>query len=172
MSNDQTTQTDAVGAVSRAQAGKYLTFQLAEETYGIEILRVQEIIQMVSVTSVPRTPPFVRGVINLRGKVIPVVDLRIKFEMAACEDTQTTCIIVVQLSSGSTKVTTGVIVDAVAEVLDISKDEIEPAPSFGTTVDTDFILGVGNVRDKVVMLLDIDRVMSNEEVGALVQVDG
>ena len=145
------------------QAGKYLTFQLGEEAYGLEILRVQEIIGMMSVTRVPGTPEFVRGVINLRGKVIPVVDLRLKFGLEKQPDTEKTCIIVAQVVRAEQDVTMGIIVDEVLEVLDIAGDQIEPPPSFGSAVDTDFILGMGKVGRKVVMLLDVDRVLSSGE---------
>jgi purine-binding chemotaxis protein CheW len=145
------------------QAGKYLTFQLGEEAYGLEILRVQEIIGMMSVTRVPGTPEFVRGVINLRGKVIPVVDLRLKFGLERQTDTEKTCIIVAQVVRAEKEVTMGIIVDEVLEVLDIAGDRIEPPPSFGSAVDTDFIFGMGKVGRKVVMLLDVDRVLSNGE---------
>lgn len=154
----------------RELAGKYLTFELGKEEYGIEILKVQEIIGMMTVTHVPRTPPFVRGVVNLRGKVIPVVDLRIKFDMPGKEDTERTCIIVLQVMAGDQQVTMGIIVDEVSEVLDIAADQIEPAPSFGAHVHTDFILAMGKVGEKVVMLLDVDRVLSSTELGALSQV--
>jgi purine-binding chemotaxis protein CheW len=162
------------GSVSD-RAGKYLTFKLAEEEYGLEILKVQEIIKMMDITRVPRTPEFVRGVINLRGKVIPVVDLRLKFAMEAKENTEKTCVIVVQVahSTGSGqahaggRVTMGAIVDEVSEVLDISGGQIEPAPEFGTAVDTAFILGMGKVGKKVVMLLDVDKVLSIGELNAV-----
>jgi len=154
-------------AVSRA--GQYLTFLLGEETYGLAILKVQEIIGLMPVTKVPRTPPFVRGVINLRGKVIPVVELRTKFEMEALEDTALTCIIVVQVTGASQKVTIGIIVDRVAEVLAIADGEIEPAPSFGAGVSTEFILGIGKAGQKVIVLLDVDRVLSWGELSAVEQ---
>ena len=146
------------------QAGKYLTFQLGEEAYGLEILRVQEIIGMMSVTRVPGTPEFVRGVINLRGKVIPVVDLRLKFGLERQTDTEKTCIIVVQVVRAEQEVTMGVIVDEVLEVLDVAGEQIEPPPSFGSAVDTDFILGMGKIGRKVVMLLNVDRVLSGGEL--------
>jgi len=145
--------------------GKYLTFELGGEVYGLEILKVQEIIGMMTVTRVPRTPNFVRGVINLRGKVIPVIDLRRKFGMEPQEDTEKTCIVVVQIAAGGTDQTTtmGIIVDEVSEVLDIDAEQIEPPPSFGASVDTDFILGMGKVAERVVMLLDIDKVLTQAE---------
>lgn len=148
----------------RASAGKYLTFELNCEVYGLEILKVQEIIGIMKVTRVPLAPGFVRGVINLRGKVIPVIDLRIKFSMNTKEDTERTCIIVVQVSGSSSVVIMGIIVDEVSEVLDIVEEQIEPPPSFGSRIDTDFILGMGKIGERVVMLLDVDRVLSGEEV--------
>ena len=150
-----------------SRAGKYLTFELGGEVYGLEILKVQEIIGMMKVTRVPKTPGFVRGVINLRGKVIPVVDLRLKFGLEAKEDTDRSCIIVVQIQHKDAKVTMGSIVDEVSEVMDISADQIEPAPEFGASVETEFILGMGKVNQKVVMLLDVDKVLSTGEIGIL-----
>ena len=149
------------------KAGKYLTFKLGPEEYGLEILKVQEIIKMMDITKVPRTPEFVRGVINLRGKVIPVVDIRLKFGMAAKETTDKTCVIVVQTAHAGGALTMGTIVDEVSEVLDINGEQIEPAPEFGTTVNTDFILGMGKVAKKVIMLLDIDKVLSSGELAVL-----
>jgi purine-binding chemotaxis protein CheW len=151
-------------AESRALAGKYLTFVLACETYGLEILKVQEIIGIMPVTHVPRMPGFVRGVINLRGRIIPVIDLRTQFGLPSQEDTSKTCIIVVQIRRGDHSVTMGILVDEVAEGIDLKADQIEPPPSFGTAINTDFILGLGKVGQKVVMLLDIDRVLAAEEV--------
>jgi purine-binding chemotaxis protein CheW len=150
-----------------AKEGKYLTFNLGREVYGIEILKVQEIIGMMSVTRVPKTPGFVRGVVNLRGKVIPVIDLRLKFALEAKEDTDRTCIIVVQVALNGTPVIMGLIVDEVSEVLNVLADQIEASPSFGAKVDTDFILGMGKVGQKVVMLLDVDRVLSADETLAI-----
>lgn len=150
--------------VARQLAGKYLTFKLADEEYGLEILKVQEIIQMQTVTRVPRTPEYVRGVINLRGKVIPVVDLRRKFSLDAIGDTEKTCIIVVQISSSDNKVVMGTIIDEVKEVLDIKAENIEETPSFGASIDTEFILGMGKIGQSVKILLDIDKVMSAKEL--------
>ena len=147
----------------RAQQGKYLTFRLAEEEYGLEILKVQEIIKMMTITQVPRTPDFVRGVINLRGKVIPVVDLRLKFGMEAKDTTDKTCVIVVQVMRHETTVTMGIIVDEVSEVLDIAAGEIEEAPSFDTNVDTQFILGMAKAKGGVKILLDINKVLASNE---------
>mgnify|MGYP001348793650 CR=1 FL=1 len=159
--------TSGTQARRMAAAGKYLTFMLCGESYGVEILKVQEIIGMMNVTRVPRTPAFVRGVINLRGKVIPVVDLRLKFDMEAKEDTERTCIIVVQVVCGDDRITMGAIVDEVSEVMDLSAAQIEEPPSFGASVNTDFIMGVGKVDRRVVMLLDVDRVLSHGEISAV-----
>jgi purine-binding chemotaxis protein CheW len=170
--NNQTTatvaktgeQVQAVNQVRSLEGGKFLTFLMANEKYGLEILKVREIIGIMDVTPVPTTPAFVRGVINLRGKVIPVVDLRLKFGMEAKENTERTCIIVVHLARAAQEVITGILVDEVSEVLDIDQDQIEPPPSFGVDIRTDFILGMGKVDQKVLTLLDIDRVLTEQEI--------
>ena len=153
-----------------ALAGKYLTFKLDVEEFGLEILKVQEIIKMMDITRVPRTPAFVRGVINLRGKVIPVVDLRLKFDMEVKANTDKTCVIVVTVRRSSGSVVMGIIVDEVSEVLDVAGSSIEPAPEFGGAVDTSFILGMGKVGERVVTLMDVDRVLSGEDVAAVATV--
>jgi purine-binding chemotaxis protein CheW len=155
------------GAIGNALAGKYLTFRLAEEEYGLEILKVQEIIQMQSVTKVPRTPSYVGGVINLRGKVIPVIDLRKKLGLPAVQNTEKTCIIVVQIERESGKLVTGIIIDEVKEVLDIAGEHIEQTPDFGSRINTEFILGIGKIGQSVKILLDIDKVMSAGELEVL-----
>ncbi len=152
---------------SVAKPGKYLSFVLGGEEYGLEILKVQEINGISEVTYVPRTPDYVRGVINLRGRVIPVIDLRAKFGMDTVEDTEKTCIIVVQLDHDGDVVTMGVIVDDVSEVLNITEEQLSPPPSFGTGVDADFIIGMGKLDKSVVILLDIDRVLSGAEIDAI-----
>ncbi|MDR2727679.1 MAG: chemotaxis protein CheW [Chitinispirillales bacterium] len=144
--------------------GKYLTFKLVDEEYGLEILKVREIIGMMSITSLPRTPPFVRGVINLRGKVIPVIDLRKKFDMETSGDTDMTCIIVVEVVSKSSSIQIGILVDSVSEVLDIRGEDIEEAPSFGTNIDTAFILGMAKAKGSVKILLNIEKVLSPAEL--------
>ena len=154
-------------ASARDLAGKYLTFVLSDEVYGLEILKVQEIIGIMKVTVVPRTPEFVRGVINLRGKVIPVIDLRLKFGMESVENTERTCVVVVQVAGDAGTVIMGVIVDEVSDVVDVHAKDIESAPKFGTSVNTDFILGMGKLGDRVVMLLDIDRVLSGDEITSI-----
>jgi purine-binding chemotaxis protein CheW len=153
-----------INQVSVLEGGKFLTFLMANEKYGLEILKVREIMGMMDVTSIPTTPAFIRGVINLRGKVIPVVDLRLKFGIEAKEDTQRTCIIVVHLTHTAQEMIVGIIVDEVSEVLDIDQNQIEPPPSFGANIRTDFILGMGKVDQKVMTLLDIDRVLTEQEV--------
>jgi purine-binding chemotaxis protein CheW len=142
------------------KAGKYLTFVLAEEEYGLEILKVREIIGMMDITAVPRTPNHVKGVINLRGKVIPVIDLRLKFGMPEIDRTEETCIIVAYVGN----IEMGIVVDRVSEVLNIAEAEIEEPPSFGVSVDTDFILGMGKANGRVEILLDISKVLTGTEL--------
>lgn len=153
-----------VSPVGIMKGGKFLTFLMDEVKYGLEILKVREIIGMMNVTSIPMTPAFVRGVINLRGKVIPVVDLRLKFGIEVKRDTERTCIILVHLARTTQEMIIGIIVDEVSDVLEISKDQIEPPPSFGPDIRTDFILGMGKVEEKVMTMLDIDRVFSEQEI--------
>lgn len=163
------TQT-AIHSLCLAKPGKYLSFVLGREEYGLEILKVQEIIGIMEVTRVPRTPPYVRGVINLRGRVIPVVDLRTKFKMPTIEDTEKTCVIVVQVARDDTTITMGVIVDEVSEVLSFTEDQIEPAPEFGGGMEeAGFVTGMGKLGKKVLILLDSDRVLEGEELTEIVQ---
>jgi len=147
--------------------GKYLTFTLADEEYGIGILKVKEIIGMLPVTAVPKTPEFVKGVINLRGKVIPVIDLRLRFAIEGRRYTDRTCIIVVEVEGQSGQVLIGIVVDAVSEVLNIASGEIELPPAFGTRLNTDYILGMAKLDGRVKILLDIDRVLSTGEMAQL-----
>ena len=146
------------------KAGKYLTFKLADEDYGLSLLKVREIIGMMPITSVPRTPDFIKGVINLRGKVIPVTDLRRRFDMPEIGYTDRTCIIVVEIQTAESTLQMGIVVDAVTEVLPVREEEIEPAPEFGASVDTRYILGMANMEGAVKILLDIDRVLTTEEI--------
>jgi purine-binding chemotaxis protein CheW len=148
----------------RENAGKHLTFRLSSEEYGLEILKVKEIIGLISITQIPRTPEHIRGVINLRGTVIPVMDLRIKFGMEAIEDTSETCIIVVEVSQGERTVRMGILVDSVSEVLDIAASDIEETPEFGAEVNTDFIQAMGKTRDRVIMLLEINEVLGGDDI--------
>jgi purine-binding chemotaxis protein CheW len=147
--------------------GKYLTFVLAGEEYGIGILKVKEIIGMMTITMVPQTPGYIKGVINLRGKVIPVVDLRLKFGMAATDYTERTCIIVVEIGDKSDRVLIGIVVDSVSEVLNIRAGDIEETPNFGTRLQTDYILGMAKAGGGIKILLDIDRVLHTEELEAM-----
>lgn len=150
-------------------SGKYLTFQLDEEEYGIAIIKVREIIGMIEVTPVPQTPDFIKGVINLRGRVIPVADLRSRFEIDSVAPSERTCIIVVELGIDSVRVPIGIIVDSVSEVRNIKEQEIENTPSFGVKLNTDYILGMAKLDDKVKILLDIDRVLTSEEASHMLQ---
>jgi purine-binding chemotaxis protein CheW len=150
-------------------AGKYLTFRLKDEDYGIAILKVREIIGMMPVTTVPKMPEYVQGVINLRGKVIPVIDLRQRFGMEKGEYSDRTCIVVAEIEKGDGKVQIGIIVDAVSEVLNIQPENIEQAPSFGASVDTRYIRGMAKLDGGVKILLDIDLVLTGEELTRLEQ---
>jgi purine-binding chemotaxis protein CheW len=158
---------NSVGELGMQLAGKYLTFMLDDEEYGIEILKVQEIIRLQRITSVPHTPESVRGVINLRGKVIPIIDIRRKFELTPKEDTDLSCIIVVKVAGKDGPVTMGIVIDEVREVVEIEPGDIEETPSFGASVETEFLLGMGKVENRVKMLLDIDRVLSATELDAV-----
>lgn len=147
--------------------GKYLTFSMAKEEYGIGILKIREIIGMMPITSVPQTPGFVKGVINLRGKVIPVIDLRLRFNMDSIDYNERTCIIVVEILGQSSTVQVGIVVDSVSEVLNIKQDEIEDTPTFGTSLNTDYILGMAKMEGGVKILLDIDQVLTSDELSLL-----
>jgi purine-binding chemotaxis protein CheW len=155
---------DQAISVRSDKESKYLTFALAGEEYGLGILKVKEIIGMMAITTVPRTPPFVKGVINLRGKVIPVVDLRLRFGMEEIDYNNRTCIVVVEISNDSGTVMIGIIVDSVSEVLNIKGDDVEEAPTFGTKLKTDYILGMAKIEGGVKILLDIDQVLNREDV--------
>jgi purine-binding chemotaxis protein CheW len=161
MGNEVDVLNQAVAATSDL-VGKYLTFALGDEEYGVPVLKVREIIKMMDITSVPQVPRHVKGVINLRGKVIPVVDLRLKFEFADHGYTERTCIIVVEVALSTSKVMMGIVVDAVSEVLTIAADEIEQTPEFGERVTTDYMKGVAKVKGKVKILLDLDRVLGTD----------
>jgi len=158
---------DQAVKVMADKEGKYLTFTLAEEEYGIGILKIKEIIGMLPITSVPQTPEFVKGVVNLRGKVIPVMDLRLRFGMTSIDYTERTCIIVVEIAGQSGTILVGIVVDAVSEVLNIKGDDIEKTPTFGTKLNTDYILGMAKMEGGVKILLDIDQVLSSDELSVL-----
>lgn len=153
---------------SRDLAGKYLTFTLHQESYGIEVLKVREIIRLTNITTVPRMPEHVRGVINLRGKIIPVLDLRLRFGFSKAENTDQTCIIVVQVTTLGGKTTQmGLVVDGVEEVINIAGSEIEETPDFGSALVAEYLLGMAKVKGIVKTLLDIDRVLAADEATAL-----
>ena len=165
--------TEAINTMNQAdkdiadREGKYLTFTLAGEEYGIGILRIKEIIGMMPITSVPQTPSFVKGVINLRGKVIPVVDLRLRFDMEEMKCSERTCIVVVEISGGAGKIQIGSVVDSVSEVLNIKGEDIEDPPTLGTKLDTAYILGMAKIDGGVKILLDIDKILSDSEIATL-----
>ena len=163
MSEETRTMSQAVKAITDKE-GKYLTFTLGGEEYGIGILKIKEIIGMLPVTTMPQTPDFVKGVINLRGKVIPVMDLRLRFGMDAMDYTERTCIIVVEIAGSSGTIQIGIVVDSVSEVLNIKGEDIEETPAFGTKLNTDYILGMAKMEGGVKILLDIDRVLTSDEM--------
>lgn len=144
--------------------GKFLTFALGGEEYGIPIQKVKEIIGIMDITNVPRTPQFIKGVINLRGKIIPVMDLRLKFGLEERAYNQRTCIVVVEIHMTDTKRMMGIVVDTVSEVVNIQKGEIEPPPQYSSHEDNEFLIGMGKVKGKVILLLDIEQVLSSEEL--------
>jgi purine-binding chemotaxis protein CheW len=163
MGHAEKVMSDAVARAANRE-GKYLTFSLAGEEYGIGILKIREIIGMLPITAVPETPAFVKGVINLRGKVIPVVDLRLRFGMPEIDYTERTCIIVVEMKSPGGMLHIGTVVDAVSEVLNIKGEDIADTPSFGAKFNTDYILGMAKMGKGVKLLLDIDRVLSSDDM--------
>jgi purine-binding chemotaxis protein CheW len=150
--------TDAINAT------QYLTFTLAEELFALDIATVREVLDFTKVTKIPQTPDFMSGVINLRGNVVPVMDLRLKFGMPATEQTVNTCVIIVEVEMEGSRLVMGAIADAVQEVLDLEPDQIEPAPRFGTRLQTGFIRGMGRRDDQFIILLDLDRVFSEEDL--------
>jgi purine-binding chemotaxis protein CheW len=160
---------NAIAAIPKKQTapqflgGKYLTFTLGGEKYGVPIMKIKEIIGFLDITPVPCTPDFVLGVINLRGKVIPVIDLKKKFGMPSCERTRLTCIIVIDIGVREM----GIMVDTVSEVESIPGDQIEEAPDFGPDIKTEYILGMGKLKERVAILLNIQRVLTGEEIAAL-----
>lgn len=157
MSNDSSHSVSETGG---ALAGRYLTFVLGHESYGIGVLTVREIIRLTEITAVPQLPAHVKGVINLRGKVIPIIDLRCKFNLAQIETTERTCIVVVQIRSDSgARSLVGLIVDAVEEVVNVSPNDVESTPNFGGKIHANYILGMAKIGKRVKTLLDVDRVV-------------
>jgi purine-binding chemotaxis protein CheW len=158
-----TTQSGAANAGhTSGSAGKFLTFTLGNEEYGVPVLKVREIIKMMDITQVPQVPSHVLGVINLRGKVIPVIDLRRKFALPATENTERTCIIVADVELAPVRVMMGIVVDSVSEVLNVTEAEMEETPDFGGRSSTDYLLGLAKVKGTVKILLDLDRVLGSD----------
>ncbi len=166
MAELQKTMDQAVKVMADRE-GKYLTFSMADEEYGIGILKIKEIIGMMPITTVPQTPEFVKGVINLRGKVIPVIDLRLRFGMESIDYTDRTCIIVVEIEGTAGTVQIGIVVDAVSEVLNVNGEDVEETPTFGAKLNTEYILGMAKMEGSVRILFDIDKVLSVEEISVL-----
>ena len=152
------------GSSADPRSGKYLTFRLAREEFAIQVLRVREIMGMQDITAVPQTPHYMKGVINLRGKIVPVIDLRSKFGFPEVEATPATCIIVVQLHSGREMLLMGLLVDAVSEVLNFAPSDIENTPDFGKGISTPYLLGIAKMKGSVKILLNIDEVLSSSDV--------
>ena len=150
---------------------QYLTFGLGEEVFALETGSVREVIELVPVTRIPKTPPFMRGVINLRRHAVPVVDLRIKFDMPQVKDTVNTCIIIVDVEVEGESCYMGAIVDSVREVFEMSSDQINPPPRMGTSIRSDFIKGMGKQDEEFIMILDISKVFSQEELQAIIEND-
>lgn len=158
-------------AVNNIEINQYLTFKLDDEVFGLAIGKVREVLDFTSVTRVPQTPPYMRGVINLRGSVVPVIDLNLKFGMAQTEKTVNTCIIIVEIEMDGEVTVLGALADSVQEVVEMGPDQIEPAPKIGTKLNTEFIKGMGKREEQFVILLDIDRVFSSEELAAVAQTE-
>ena len=158
----------SVTKIAAHTAGKYLTFTLHDESYGIDVLKVREIIRLTTITAVPQMPAHIRGVINLRGKIIPVMDLRVRFEFASASNTEQTCIIVVQVKLPDGKATAmGLVVDGVEEVINLADSDIEETPNFGGQICTDYIIGIAKVKGQVKALLDIDGVVGSDTLKSL-----
>jgi purine-binding chemotaxis protein CheW len=163
-----TTNTAIAPEQTASLAGKYLSFMLLRESYGIPVLKVREIIRLVDITPIPQMPAFIRGVINLRGKIVPVMDLRLRLDLAGAEATERTCIVVVhvKLATGS-GIHLGLVVDGVEEVMNLAAADIEETPEFGAKLDTKFLLGIAKVKGRVTALLDIDRVLAEAGLEAI-----
>jgi purine-binding chemotaxis protein CheW len=151
---------------------QYLTFKLADEVFALDVAKVREILEITTITKIPQTPEFMRGVINLRGSVVPVIDMRLKFGMSATEQTINTCIIVVEVTLEGDTTVLGALADSVQEVVEMEPEHIEPAPHIGTRLNTNFIKGMGKHEGDFVMILDIDKVFSEEEMTAVQAVGG
>jgi len=172
MSQSLTHSKNTLAATTDGSPQQYLTFSLGGEVFALGILNVKEIIEFGNVTEIPMMPAFIRGVINLRGAVVPVIDLSARFGGAASTVSRRTCIIIVELDDGDERQDLGVIVDAVNEVLEIPRAEIEPPPTFGAKIRADFIQGMGKVEGRFVIILNVDRVLSTEEITMLASMSG
>lgn len=148
-------------------SAQYLTFKLDDEVFALDISQVREVLDFTALTRVPRTPDFMRGVINLRGSVVPVVDMRLKFGMSKTEQTVNTCIIIVEINLDGEKLILGALADSVQEVIDLEPEQIEPAPRIGTRLNTEFIKGMGKRDDQFVIILEIDRIFSSCDLSAV-----
>jgi len=146
---------------------QYLTFSLSDELYALEVSKVKEVLEYQPITRVPKTPDFMRGVINVRGGIVPIVDLRLKFDLPAQEQTVDTCIIVLEIAIENETITVGTIADNVHEVVEIQPEEIEPTPKIGTRLDTDFIEGIGKNNDRFLVILNIDKILTSEEITSM-----
>jgi purine-binding chemotaxis protein CheW len=146
---------------------QYLTFTLADEVFALDVAKVREILELIAINKVPQTPEFMRGVINLRGSVVPVIDLRLNFGMTRTEQTVNTCIIVVEVNLDSELIVLGVLADSVQEVVEMEPENIEPAPHLGTKLNTEFIKGMGKINNGFVMILDIDKVFSSDDLATV-----
>jgi purine-binding chemotaxis protein CheW len=153
-----------MGEMNLSNSQQYVTFSLCEELFGVEVTRTREILSLTPVTKIPQTPDYLLGVINLRGQVVPVVDMRLKLGLTAGEDTEDTCIIVVEVHVDDEQIVVGALADAVREVLEIRADQIEPPPRLGARLKTEFIAGMGNVDEQFLILLNIDRIFNSEEL--------
>ncbi|MBF0125272.1 MAG: chemotaxis protein CheW [Magnetococcales bacterium] len=159
-------------AASSSEITQYLTFTLSQEIFAVEIFRVKEVLEYKPLTKIPNTPMFMRGIINLRGKVVPVIDMRTKLGMEEVERTVNTCIIIVEVESRGEMAVFGAIVDSVREVMELGPSQIEPAPKIGTNLNTDFIRGMGKQGDQFIILLNTDTLFSADEMGQLSGMDG
>ncbi len=155
-----------------AEATQYLTFKLDEEIFALDVAKVREILDFTDITKVPQTPDFMRGVINLRGSVVPVVDMRLKFGMSRTEKTVNTCIVVVEAATEGETTVLGALADSVQEVIELDPGQIEPAPRIGTKLRTDFIRGMGKRDERFIMILDIDKVFAYDEITLVRELDG
>jgi purine-binding chemotaxis protein CheW len=154
----------AMSIASVAETSQYLTFKLSDEIFALDISKVREVLDYTTITKVPQTPEFMRGVINLRGSVVPVVDMRLKFGMSKTDKSVNTCIIIVEINVDRETTILGCLADSVQEVMDLEPNQIEPAPKIGTRLKTDFIKGMGKRKENFVIILDIDRVFTSDEI--------